>query len=299
MGYSWNDNTQLEIGVTQVPFGDLPYASHSYWFSTAYYLGFEDDYDMGLKLTHTWNNIDLAVAYFLQADPRGVGIDINAGRYSYDLVPFDPEDTTIVGASNVERNQFNGRAAYTFEMGEGDDIEVGISGQYGQIYNNQVTDEDDTWRSRYAAAVHVDADQGPFNLKLHGIYYKFNAVDNEGNTLDEVIMGAYGYIQPVVTNAALYTAGLAYELPFQLGPASFTVYNDYTYTDKLDEDLEDAHQNTFGVLIAAGPIYTYVDLASGYNHPWLTNQFGTGLGVESQDELQWNHRFNINLGYYF
>ncbi|MFP4681905.1 MAG: hypothetical protein ACLFQB_15645, partial [Chitinispirillaceae bacterium] len=130
VGYNWNENTQLELGVTQVPFGDLPYASHSYWFSTAYYLGFEDDYDMGLKLTHKLNNIDLALAYFIQADPRGVGFVPDAARYSYDLVPFTPLDTAEVSASNIERNQVNGRVAYTLELGEEDNVEVGASGQY-------------------------------------------------------------------------------------------------------------------------------------------------------------------------
>ncbi|MFW5758460.1 MAG: hypothetical protein ACOCYO_07250, partial [Bacteroidota bacterium] len=71
----------------------------------------------------------------------------------------------------------------------------------------------------------------------------------------------------------------------------------------------------------AGAIYTYVDFAMGKNHPWLTDAFGTGMGTghlysSSEDdgffiddtkvgrpvpvdEMDWNLRFNINIGYYF
>jgi hypothetical protein len=51
-------------------------------------------------------------------------------------------------------------------------------------------------------------------------------------------------------------------------------------------------------MITAGNVYTYVDLAMGKNHPWLTDNFGTGLGA-GVEEPDWNKRFNINIGYYF
>ncbi len=69
-----------------------------------------------------------------------------------------------------------------------------------------------------------------------------------------------------------------------------------------------------GALITAGSVYTYVDLAMGQNHPWITNNFGgTDLGMGNLERSggtlsdsnlpdqrpAWNTRFNINIGYYF
>jgi hypothetical protein len=36
----------------------------------------------------------------------------------------------------------------------------------------------------------------------------------------------------------------------------------------------------------------------GKNQPWLTDDFGKGLGVGVED-AEWLTRFNINIGYYF
>jgi hypothetical protein len=73
---------------------------------------------------------------------------------------------------------------------------------------------------------------------------------------------------------------------------------DYTYVDKSNENFYDTQHLIPGFLVTAGNLYTYVDYAMGKNQPWLTDNFGTGLGTGVKDP-QWNTRFNINLGYYF
>lgn len=296
IGYNFSENTQMQLGVTQVPFGDLTWASHSWWFVTPYYVGLEDDYDMGLKVTHKMNNIDLAFAYFHQPEPAGpspvtgapysVGKD---GRYSYDIIPSD-------GMSHQERNQLNARAAYNFDYGDIGGTEVGVSAQFGQLYN-QARDEFD---SHNAFGVHVDSNYGNFNVKAHYIMYNHDVKDDMGNDSDLVYMGAYGSgVYPVAAEAAMATVGVAYTIPVEIGPiSSFQVYNDFTQTMKAVDDFEDTQQNTLGCLISAGPVYTYVDVAMGKNHPWLTDSFGQGLGAGDPD-ADWNTRFNINIGYYF
>ena len=52
IAYNISPDKRVEFGITQVPFGLLPYASHSFWFSQGYYLGLEDDYDTGIKYHH-------------------------------------------------------------------------------------------------------------------------------------------------------------------------------------------------------------------------------------------------------
>jgi hypothetical protein len=282
-GYRFGENTQLEVGVTQVPFGDLTYASHSWWFSGAYYLGLEDDYDMGLKLNSQIGAFDLSLAYFLMAEPQGTGATA-ASRYSYDVVP--------TSNTNQERNQVNARAAYDIAYGDLGSTEIGLSGQFGQIYNSA----QDEYGSHLAAAIHADANVADFNIKGHAIYYGYNdVVDADGNELETITMGAYDWPYQVATEGMVYTAGIAYTLPVTFGPASITLYDDYSYIDKSNEDFNDAQQNIIGFLVAAGPMYNYFDFAMGKNHPWLG---GPDFGVAEED-ADWQYRFNVNLGYYF
>ena len=45
---TWHYDEYLDVtgGITKVPFGLLPFASNSFWFSANYYIGFEDDYEV-------------------------------------------------------------------------------------------------------------------------------------------------------------------------------------------------------------------------------------------------------------
>ncbi|HKK58330.1 MAG TPA: hypothetical protein VJ937_02530 [Salinivirga sp.] len=316
LGYGLTDNLYMKLGVSQVPFGITTYASHSWWFQAPYYVGLEDDYDMGVKFDISKiENLDLSVAYYRQSEPEGpiFGGDVTfgqsgAGRYSYDLTPS-------AGSSNRELNQFNLRAAYHI----GDGLEIGASGQIGGIHNTVLNEA----TTSTAFAGHLVADFSNFNFKGEVIYYDYAAKDDAGNDVNTLSMGAYGSSYPVATNATMYVAGLAYTIPVEIGPiSSVQAYVDYTYTDKLEDSFVDMHHLIPGFMITAGSIYTYVDFAMGKNQPWLTSTFGTGLG-EGQlysddaaskyytddagmqgtpvpmDELDWETRFNINIGYYF
>ncbi len=303
-GYDISDKSSLELGVTQVPFGDLTYASHSWWFSTAYYVGLEDDYDMGLKYVYDTDAFDMALAYFYMPEPSGpaptaveewpsYGIG-GSGRYSYDIIPAD-------GASISERHQINARVAYLFGEQDGNNAEVGLSGQFGTLYNSALDgDAADKHGVHTAAAAHVDANVGNFNAKAHAIYFNHLVDNDDGEQAKLVNMGAYGSgTYQVAAEALMFTAGFAYTIPVNKKLlSSIQFYDDFTYTYKTNTDFEPTMQNTLGMLLATGPIYTYVDIASGVNHPWLTNSFGTGLG-EGVEDAGWNTRLNVNIGYYF
>lgn len=316
LGYALSDDIYMKLGVSQVPFGITPYASHSWWFQAPYYVGLEDDYDMGIKFDISGiENLDLSIAYFRQAEPEGPSYDgivsfgnAGPGRYSYDFVPAE-------GASNRELNQFNLRAAYHLN----ENLKVGFSSQFGGIYNS-VLNESTTSK---AFAGHVVADASGFNFKGEVIYYDYTAKNDEGEEIKTIQMGAYGTPYQVATEGMMYVAGLGYTIPVDLGPiSSVQAYIDYTYTDKLEDSFVDMQHLIPGFMITAGNIYTYVDFAMGKNQPWLTPSFGTGLGegqLYSDDadskyytddenlqgtpvpmkELEWETRFNINIGYYF
>ncbi len=308
--YNFTDRTQMQLGVTQVPFGNLQYNSNNWWFSLPYYVGLEDDHDMGLKLTHTTDSYQLDVAYFFQPEPEGpVGGDGafgtgGSGRYSYDVVPEG-------NASLTERNQINLRYAQFLDNGE-----IGASVQYGQLYNG-VTDE---FSGRYALAAHGDFNFGNFNVKPQFIYYNMDAEDDAGEELSTVFMGAYGIPYEVSTEAWIATLGLAYSHDVDWGPiTNLLFYNDFSYMENLvgenttmlasgnqltlEDNFQETIQNITGILVSAGPVFTYFDIAQGVNQPWLTDNFGVGVGPGHEDlgigDSEYNIRFNINIGFYF
>lgn len=293
IGYDFNDQNNLQIGVTQVPFGNLQYNSHNWWFQGAYYVGLEDDHDMGFKYTHTADNWDLMAAYFFQPEPAGPAAGSGSfgfggsGRYSYDIVPTGNQ-------SNYERNQLNVRGTTTFEL-EDATVNVGASGQVGQIWNQAL----DETSSRYALALHTDINYGNWNFKGQFVNYGMDAQNDNGQSIDAVMMGAYGSPYPVATEMNMYAAGLSYSYDVDWGPiTNLNFYNDYTFFQKNIDGYNDAHQHVLGFLLSAGNVYTYFDIARGSNHPWITQNFGTGLGPGVND-ARWNTRFNINIGYYF
>jgi hypothetical protein len=306
--YDFTPSTQIQLGVTQVPFGNLQYNSHNWWFQGGYYVGLEDDHDMGIKLIRDSDNWNLQLAYFFQPEPAGPAYGTASfgtggpGRYSYDIIPItgnNPWDYVLgpdeIPQSNQEKNQFNLRYVYDFQHEGGNNSLIGGSVQYGGIYNSA----QDQYNGRIALAGHLDGNYGNFNVKAQIAYYDNDAINDEGQSVDYVYMAAYGDPYPVAASATLYSLGIAYSWDVEFGPVSnINFYNNYTLFDKSNDDFFNSHQNVLGALVTMGNIFAYFDIASGVNHPWLTSNFGTGLG-QGQDDARLNTRFNINIGYYF
>lgn len=305
--YDVSETTQAQLGVTQVPFGNIQYNSNNWWFSLPYYVGLEDDHDMGLKFTRTTDNWQWDAAYFFQPEPEGPPAAFGtggSGRYSYDVIPGED-------ASLTERNQFNIRGAYQLENGE-----VGASAQFGQLYN---TSNNET-NGKYALAAHADFTFGNFGVMPQVLYYGMDAANDDGDDLSTVFMGAYAIPYEVSTEAMIATLGLSYSYDVDFGPVTnLTFYNDFSYmqnsvgegetllasdeTLTLDDNFQSTIQNITGFLLTAGPVFTYFDIAQGVNQPWLTDSFGTGVGPGHEDlglgESEYNIRYNINIGFYF
>lgn len=298
VGYAFRDDLDVYVGVHQVPFGPLPYASHNWFFQLPYYVGLEDDYDAGIKLIYTPGPWDIQLAYYVNDEGSYTGNSIASARYSYDVVPTTVAELGYAGLEedryNREINQFNGRLGYTATPHERMSLEVGISGQWGQLFN----DATDRFGSHWATGAHLDATIGRWNLKSSAIRYEMHPANPEGVDNRFVVMGAYDAPYMVTSSANLFLAGLAYTIPIERGPInSVQFYNNYTYMQKEEASFLDTQQNVLGALIAAGPLFIYVDLASGINHPWLGPDYGRALAAGSTDE--WHSRFNINIGYYF
>ncbi|MCG8418505.1 MAG: hypothetical protein MJE77_11235 [Proteobacteria bacterium] len=307
IGYKFSDQAEFDIGVSQVPFGILPVASHNWFYNMTYYVGLEDDYDLGIRGKLTFGDLDVRLAFYKNDEGNYTGSSLASTRYAYDVVPSTPDELGYAGlmadSNNTESNQGNIRVAYNLKHGDLGSTEIGLSGQFGGLYNG------DTDRNGYhwAAAAHLIGNYGPFNLQLQGAAYQYKPENPEGQSDTTVVMGAFDAAYFVASEGYVLAGGLSYTLPFKAGPLDMIqVYNDYSIVIKSEDGFENTQQNATGSLIVAGPIYTYIDFVLGYNQPWLGpgDTYGRALAEGTKNEdgestAEWNGRFNINITYYF
>ena len=284
VGYNFSEASQGQLGVTQVPIGLLPYASHNYWFGVPYYVGLADDYDMGLKWLYKPGNWDLQLGFFKNGEWGNAG---KLERYSFDVV-------TAGDQQNEETNTVNARLAYTFKPAKDTSIEVGVSGMFGQLYNNT----SDGLGTRWAAGPHVRAKIGNFGIEAEALRYAFNPDNPDGISDDTVLVGAFASSYPIASEATVLVGNLSYDVPVNWGPITgLQFYNDFSVSMKEKSGWEDSYVNTLGCLISSGPIYTYVDLVMGKNMVWLGGP--SNALAEGDPNADWGALFNINVGYYF
>ncbi|MFT6327847.1 MAG: hypothetical protein ACJAYK_002851 [Crocinitomicaceae bacterium] len=287
--YQFDENWEGQIGVTKVPFGNLGYNSNSFFYSDAYFVGLEDEYDSGLKFIGKYENHDIRIAYFLNDETGSSGTN---ARYSFDVVGLTDLDANggvidayaepTVGLS--ESNTINIRYAYTFD----NDVaktEVGVSFLTGELEG-----ANDSLGDRTAYAVHLKSNINNFTIMLQYTDYDYD-LDNGD---DFVTVGAYGYNDSIPASATMYNVNMSYSHDIDFGAFNnLTFYNDYSVTTNKSADLqEDTQANILGVGVTAGPIFAWVDYVAGTNRP-----FNKGSLVD--DSTEWKHQLNIQVGYYF
>lgn len=283
-GYRFSEANEIQVGLTQVPFGIQQYNSNNWFFNLSYYVGLEDDHDMGIKYIHQGEKMEYYLAFFKNAEELRFGNDseISHSRYSYD-----------VAGRNKEINQFNGKFIYKY--GENIQQKLGFSGQYGSLYNLDTKEKGD----HYGLALHYETSYRDWNLKAEAMTIGHNPENLDATSQNVISMAAYGAIYEVAANFNMYTLSLARNIPVDWGPVStLRFYNDFGYMQKQEKSFKNSYMNVTGVLVTAGNIYTYIDYASGYNHSWLGGNFIDDFS-RGTSNANWEARFNVNIGYYF
>lgn len=283
LGYQFDEKKQLQVGLTRVPFGIQPYGAHNYFFQISYYLGLEDDSDMGIKYMYTGDRWEYALAFFKNSEEELFGSDTETAgdRYSYD-----------VAGRNKEVNQLNGQVFYNW----GSDVrqKLGASAEFGMLYNLDTEKNG----NHYAFAVHHELYWRGLSVKTQLATYAKNPKNAPGEDRDLVIMTAFNAPYEVAAKANIYSIGIGYKIPFTKGIVnSIQFYNDFGWQQKWSKKFNDSFQNVTGCLITAGPVLAYIDYAQGLHQPWFGpdwNAFGAGTGSNS-----WHARLNVSLGYYF
>lgn len=275
-GWRLDDDRDLRAGVVNVPFGLLPYASHSFWFGSGYYLGIEDDYDLGLawrdeRGTRRW---DVALIF---ADEYGDGA-------RYDRYSFDVAETASLPYR--ERERLHLRYARDARLGGDWKAEWGVSAFVGNVEHRPSGRDHGQW----GAALHGQIERGPLSVQLQWTHYAFRVPE------PRVALSAFMFPFEVAGEADVLTANVAWDFPRTGWFDGITCYNDLSTTQASGPGLRDSWQNVTGCSFAKGLMFTYVDWIAGRNM-WFVG--GPGVGIEEPGGDRWRSRLNVNVGFYF
>lgn len=175
------------------------------------------------------------------------------------------------------------RAAYTFKPGDDLKVELGASGLHGNLQSaaRSVGNYD-------AYALHMNANYMRWNVQTQATHYEYNV--HGGAT--RMAVGAYAFYDTIAARADSYTFNVKYHQPVKWGPVhGLDFYNDYSLVTNKSGMLPSTFMNVLGVGVSAGDLYTYFDFVTGRNQPFIGGTMDGNGKVE--------HRFNINVGFYF
>lgn len=276
-GWKLGEASDIRAGVQQVPFGLLPYASHSFWFGSGYYLGIEDDYDMGVvwqrgEDAHQWH----AGVFF--GDEYGTGARF--GRYSFDVATTD-------SLPYRERERLSLRYQHTRDW-SGAELAMGAS-----LFTGRVEDRVDGGRHGHdGAALHAQWQRGPATVQLQWARYRYRIPE------PRIAMSAFLFPFEIAAEADVPSFNVAYELPRPGWFDGITCYNNLSTTRPVDDDpgLRESWQNVTGCSFAKDKMFTYVDWIAGKNM-WFAG--GSGIGIDEPGSNRWRSRLNVNIGFYF
>lgn len=292
LGFEFDEQNTLVAGITRVPFGPTDYGiSNSWFFDQHFYLGLADDRDLGIKYTtEALENIKIDLAYFYSAEDDGIGMGDESTRYAYDVIN-----------EFHEKNQINFRLIYAY-LGAQTINELGVSLLYSQLdsQKNGVDDGD-----RYAASIHMVNSYKNVTLKTQLTRYEMS-VDGDNDAKDDslITMGAFNYGEGVAAKAWIPAASLSYKIETPSLPwlDYLLPYIEYSNIIKDESSFNNSEMIMIGSAWARGNWYIYSDLAIANGNyfvgPYTSRDGGTNnFGANSGNERE--HRFNINMGYYF
>ncbi len=285
-GYRPNERDRIELGVTQVPFGLLPFATHSFWFGLGYNLGMEDDYDAGIKWHHDGGAWESDLAFFANEE---YGDSTSLDRYSTDLVRDGEQQ-------NEEAGQLNARFAYVFGKDTEASSEFGVSAQLGRIYNRTTERDGDHWQ----AAVHYRGRYGDWNPEVQIARYEYDPANPDGVDDRLVLFGNLTAKRLVASEGTLLNVNLRrfWEVGGDNALDRFNLYLNYSRHFKDESEFQDSQLINPGALFEFGPFWIWVDLLFGKNAQYLNDsEANSGPGPGGTDEFE--YRGNISFEWYF
>jgi len=283
----WHIDTQntLQLGHTWVPFG-FGYQPYDDWGNIAFYVGLQDDYDYGMTWEGNYGFLKVHAGFFKNQQLSSS----STFRYDADIYSGDVGDDHLISVAkkNEEVNQFNLRLE-VLPSGTNWNMNIGISGMAGQIYNQTFDDKG----SRYAAAFHAGLDMGDFHINAQQTWYQYTQTLGDSATQDQkdfINMSSWAFAYEIPASANIFTTAAAYDIMGE----KLTAYGSYSYlwggTSQAESQLI-----SLGLRTIWDSFEVFAETYYGMNDPQLSGiSSGYGRDANSYD-LRVDVRFFYKL----
>lgn len=262
--YQWNIDQQshLKLGITRVPFGIQNFLSDSFWFSINYYLGLEDDYDLGGVYSQHIGAHQFKLGYFLTDEIANSG---SFKRFSFDVA-------SVGEFRYKEDGQINFHYQYAPVVSGKQAGTVGVSLQWGEIHNNANGDSD----THYAWSLFYRHPYGNWQTTAQISQYRYDVAGQQN-----IQFSAFDSPYPVIKKANSYVLNQSYRVTEP--PAlidSILAYTEIGVVHSEEQGARNSVQWVTGANFTSGNFVFYLDYIYGKNM-WFSG--GSGVGVYFPD----------------
>lgn len=196
-----------------------------------------------------------------------------------------------------ENNTINIRVEKIHRVGETLSVSHGFSLQSGKLSQNgkwseisELTHDITNVGEHSSWAAHLNVNWHDFNIQSQYASFKY---DINGFEETQMVVGSYNYYGSIPSSADTWLTNISWQQKVQWGPITkVKVFNDHSRMINKVDGVKDTVMNSLGLILSAGPLYTYIEWYHAKNQPFIG-----GSLVGSNNE--YNQRININLGYYF
>lgn len=291
VGYKFNANQQVQVGLNQVPFGLLPYYGSTFYETLGNVIGMEDVEEVGVKYIQQTGDWNIQTGYYLRPAWQGKG---TSKGDTYSSVVSNSDSYVADGSNNQERNAVALRVTKAMDIG-GWKSEIGVSGLTSTLRNSD-THEDGR---KNDIAIHYKGKNGPWGVQMQAARQQMSPRNPGTDAL--VTLGGYDGTYNVASRGNLYVADLSYDVAGKYLAdeiSGITLYTNYSAFTKSDDSFKTSQRLILGTSFSVGKLYIATEWLFGKNDNYIGgSSYTQSLGAGGSN--QWENQLYTNIGYYF
>lgn len=288
IGYKFNPDNKLTLGIQDVPFGPGRGWSTSWYGGILVNAGLEDIHNLGLNFqSNLTSTTKLDLAYFVKDAGNYIGNGLDSSRYTANFVQSDnASDTTL-----EEKNMFVARIDQQLpELLPNMKLSLGGSYWHSDLDNktNGETGQRKSW------AIFSKANYKNLNMTLTGGNNKINNKDSVHP--DYSVVGSFDSSYYVANDADFYTADLNYVYQDPNQRFTLTPYATYTIYKKKVDEYKDSTRHVLGAQVDIKKFSIAAEYIIGKNDVFIN---GSTDSLAVGDDNSTNKMLNVLFFYNF
>ena len=288
LGYKFNENNRLLLGVQPIPFGPDVGWSSNWWGGILITAGLEDIHNTGVTFSSRLpTNTQIDAGHFPRDSGNWVGKSRDSSRYSPSFVKPDQADEPYV----KETDMWMLRVSQNIPL-SAPDLKLNLGGSYW--YSDIDHQSLPTHGHRQSWAAFAKASYGNANLT---VTVGENDIDlSAPNAPDYATVGSFDMAYRVANQADFYTVDLNYVIK-DIGKGwSLTPYATYSAYQKSASGDKDSIRYVLGAQATRQSLGVALEYIAGKNDPFIDGHVDS-LAQGTTNE--YNALTNLMFFYYF